>query len=128
MGQRPCRRILSRLASTTVEGCIDIERHVQHLLSFYCQTLHIPRIIVGLEHLIDKAAVAFIYIDDVEKLSPLPTVIRLLRQRGMVAGTLEHTNLVLHLNHDDSMFLGVTSGDVVEERNKRSLVGLKHIL
>ena len=127
MSQWTCRRILAGLAPPAVHSRVDIERNVEDFLSRHGHLLHVSGIVVSLESLIDKPLVSLVDVQLVEPLAPFALCKGFLGQRRMVAGTLEHSYLVLYLHHDDGMLLTVNIGDMAEQGGESLPVGIEDV-
>lgn len=110
-----------------VHSRVYIERDVEDFLSRHGHLLHVSGIVVSLESLIDKPLVSLVDVQLVEPLAPFALCKGFLGHWRMVAGTLEHSYLVLYLHHDDGMLLTINIGDMAEQGSESLPVGIEDV-
>ena len=148
MCQRPCRRILPRLAATTVHRCIYIEWHLGVFSGGLAESAYILGIVVGHENLVGIDVVAedllpslaigietrfqpgmqrlLVLFQIADKFLRHTFLICLFCQRRVVAGILQHTNFVFHLNH--CHHVASCPADMFHQCLKCLIVSLKNLL
>ena len=137
------------LASATVHGGIDVEGHLGVLPGCLAQPSYVLGIVVGHENLVCIDVVAkhfrprsplqstrspffqprvqslFMLLQIGQQFQGYTFLIYSVSQWGMVAGRLQHTNLVLYLYHADHV--AARLADVLHKGTEGAVVSLEHL-
>ena len=150
--QRTSRWILSRLATSAVESHIDVHRQIVDLTSCLGYLLHVCGVSPRLKDLLRIDIVTkqlrpvsvsfclwlqFLFQIRVQRLLMRLQIVRQLLRHSTVVHTrgiirivarhLYHTYLVLHLHHDNRLFMSIVIAQMSHHLTEGTLVGLQYI-